>query len=111
MRSALLPECQSGQAAGDTGWAVQADIVQILNHALSTEFELEQPWTDFQLAPVARDAHAPDGSPGGASADAAAGTLLQGVELPSDTDDSSFRSVRGPTRVLQTMLLLSLTTR
>lgn len=83
---------------GNSGWgAAQADIVHLLNRELSTEFDLEQPWTAFTLA-AAGSAEAPDepqaevgpAEAPGEGPDQAA-TLLQGGDLPSDTDDSSYR--------------------
>ena len=74
---------------------MQADIVVLLNHALSSEYDLDVPWTDFKLGSAVagmQEADAVDGSQEAAQDTApAAGTLLQGAELPSDTDDSSFK--------------------
>ena len=75
-------------------WA-QADIVNLLNHALSADYALEDPWEAFKLGkaapgldaePAADSVLHMEGQNGQATA-----TLLQGIELPSDTDDSSFR--------------------
>ena len=85
-----LHACQHGELG------VQADIVHILNRELSTDFDLEQPWTAFDIGAVG----SADGTamPGGVSDDplpngneSQPATLLHGIELPSDTDDSSYR--------------------
>ena len=63
----------------------------LLNHELSTDYDLEDPWTAIDLG----EAGAADGSrspdPSLPEGQPPTGTLLQGIELPSDTDDSSFR--------------------
>ena len=76
-----------------TASAMQADIVLLLNHALSTDFAIEDPWQSFQLgvpnegASIGEVQHSvPD-----EQAAEPANNLLQGADFPSDTDDSSFR--------------------
>ena len=51
------------------------------------------PWTAFKLSSALskQDAGADAAGKTFKGANGAAGTLLQGAELPSDTDDSSFR--------------------
>lgn len=82
--------------ASDRLWCSQADIVHLLNDALDAEYTLEDPWTAFKLGSALSRQEQGAGANGTASqgqpgAEGATGTLLQGIELPSDTDDSSFR--------------------
>ncbi|KAK9810991.1 hypothetical protein WJX73_003945 [Symbiochloris irregularis] len=96
----VTPPITAADLKEDEGWLcsacdAKADIVHLLNDALETDYTLEDPWTAFKLgSSLTRQQQGPDiaASADGNGVTPAAGTLLQGVELPSDTDDSSFRS-------------------
>lgn len=70
---------------------LQADIVNLLNDHLSLDLDVEDPWQKFDLgqAGVGSEAATPDDQAGQAVKQAT--TLLNGHDLPSDTDDSSFK--------------------
>lgn len=70
---------------------MQADIVNLLNDHLSLDLDVEDPWQKFDLgqAGVGSEAATPDDQAGQAVKQAT--TLLNGHDLPSDTDDSSFK--------------------